>query len=161
MALVTPMAGNAMPWWWDTYIDKNNLWPHWEVLARFARGVDRRRRDIESVRSTVGLGGGAKASLQGLVSPAGAVLWIYDRERITDFGQEDRPLLAAERPVRLEGMLGGTFRVEVWDPWTGEILRRVEEKTADGVLTFALPPCRRDVAVKAVKLGSTRLRLRW
>jgi hypothetical protein len=33
-------SGAAMLWWWDSYIDPKNLYPHFGALARFLKGVD-------------------------------------------------------------------------------------------------------------------------
>jgi len=161
LAFVTPLAGNAMPWWWDTYVEKNKLYFHWAALTRFAQGIDRRGKNHELVRSRIRLGDDTWANIQGLVSPSEALLWVYDEARIAQPEHADRPLLIAERPVRLEGMLGGTFRVEVWDTHEGKPLRRATAKSADGALEFVLPKCSRDVAVKVTRLGEARPILRW
>ena len=162
MAFVTPLAGSAMPWWWDTYIDKNDLYGHWAALAKFAKGVDRRGKQFEVVRSKIRLGEDAWASMQGLVSPSEAFLWIYDEARILSPEHAGRPLVIADRPVKLGGMLGGRFRVEIWDTHEGKVLGKpTTADTTDGVLTFTLPKCDRDIAVKIVKEGEPRPRLEW
>jgi hypothetical protein len=160
------MAGSAMPWWWDTYIDKNELYPHWVALTTFAKGVDRRGKDYEPVRSTAKLGDGAWAAVQGIVCPSEAILWVYDESRIAPAEQAARPLLLQPRPVTLAGMLGGPFRVEVWDTYAGKIIQESSVTTApDGTLTFTVPPCDRDVAVKVLRDAADgrggRARIQW
>ena len=161
LAFMTPLAGNAMPWWWDTYIEKNDLYGHWAALAKFAQGVDRRGKDYEVIRSRIKLGDDAWASVQGLVAPAEALLWVYDEARILHPEQAGRPLLIADRPMKLHGMLGGTFRVEVWDTYEGKILAATAADTADGTLAFTLPKCDRDIAVKIVKEGEAHPAIEW
>jgi hypothetical protein len=39
-SLMSPSAGTAMLWWWDSYIDPKNLYPHFGAVARFLKGVD-------------------------------------------------------------------------------------------------------------------------
>ncbi|NQT51466.1 DUF5060 domain-containing protein, partial [bacterium] len=152
LAFTAPLAGSAMPWWWDTYVDKNELYPHWSALAAFAKGVDRRGKNYELVRSSVKLGDTAQASLQGIVAPHEAYLWVHDARRIAPADQAERPLLIEPRPVTLAGMLGGSFRVEIWDTYAGKVVQTLTATTTtDGTLTFALPPCDLDVAVKVVK----------
>jgi len=160
-AWTMPLAGSAMPWWWDTYVDKHELYSHWSALARFARGADRRGRGYELVRSRIKVGDDVWASMQGLVSPAEACLWVYDEARIARPEQAGRPLLFAERAVRLDGMLGGTFRVEIWDTYAGKVIGHSEARTTDGLLSFKLPKCDRDIAVKIARVGSARPRLEW
>jgi len=161
LALTTPLAGNAMPWWWDTYVDKNKLYFHLAALARFARGIDPRGRNYELVRSKVQISEGVWANLQGLLAPSEAYLWVHDEERILRPERAERPLLPAPRPVRLDGMLGGTFQIEVWDPYEGKVIAQSTATTADGTLKFDLPACNRDVAVKVYRDGSARPRLEW
>ena len=163
LTLVTPLAGNAMPWWWDTYVDKNKLYPHWAAVARLAAGVDRRGREFELLRSTTRLSDDATASLQGIVAPDEALLWVYDPARIGNPDHTDRPLLFEERPMSLRGMLGGDFRVEVWDTYDGTILRTTQATSNDGTLSFVLPKCNRDIAVKITKVrgGKDVPRLEW
>jgi hypothetical protein len=155
-----------MPWWWDTYVDKNDLYGHWRALAAFAQGVDRRGKDFELVRSTVRPTDDTAATLQAILAPSEAYLWLHDEGRIAPADQAERPLLTGARPVLLEGMLGGRFRVEVWDPHEGKVLQATTvTTTADGALSFDLPPCERDVAVKVVKESLAghggRPRLTW
>ena len=167
LALTTPMAGSAMPWWWDTYIDKNDLYAHWQGLVKFAAGHDRRGRNYELVRSKVEIAEGRWASLQGIIAPSEALLWVHDQASIAQAQQADRPLLVARRTVRLEGMLAGTFRIELWDTRAGKVLSESAATTSpDGTLTFDLPPCERDMAVKVmlhkdIKNGVSRPRLTW
>ncbi|MFP4055551.1 MAG: DUF5060 domain-containing protein [Candidatus Brocadiia bacterium] len=161
LAFCTPLAGNAMPWWWDTYIEKNDLYHHWAALAEFARGVDRRGRDYQVVRERVAVGKDAWANVQGLVCPSQAFLWVYDEGRIQRPEHAGRPLLYAERRVKLEGMLGGAFRVEVWDTHEGKVVQRSTVETDDGGLVVTLPSCTRDIAVKVVSEEAERPRVVW
>jgi len=166
LTFVTPMAGSAMPWWWDTHVDKNDLYGHWAALAKFAAGIDRRGKHYEVLRSKIPVFQGEGApdawvSMQGLVSPSEAFLWVYDEARILRPEHAGRPLLVAERTVRLRGMLGGTFRVEIWDTREGKVLSRATASTADGELAFTLPKCSHAIAVKIVKEGEAVPRLEW
>jgi len=151
LTFVTPFAGNAMPWWWDTFVDKNKLYPHWAALGKFAKDVDRRGKSFELVQSRVQVGDDAQASLQGLVAPSEAYLWVYDPARITRTDHAERPLLFAPRPVKLHGLLGGKFRVEIWDTLEGKVLSESTASTEDGSLAFTLPKCDRDIAVRIRK----------
>ncbi|MBM4082328.1 MAG: DUF5060 domain-containing protein, partial [Planctomycetes bacterium] len=41
-----PMPGNAMPWWW-VFIDERNLYSHFKALAHFAKGEERRGKNLK------------------------------------------------------------------------------------------------------------------
>ena len=149
LALLTPLAGNAMPWWWDTFIEKNNLYHHWAALTKFVEGIDRRGKDFELVRSKLRLSDNVALSLQGLVSPAEAYLWVYDDAMVFRPDVARRPVLTQPRPLQIHGMLGGTFEVEFWDARSGKIIRRQTVTSEDGTLNLTLPPAEADLAVKA------------
>ncbi len=163
LAFLTPMAGNAMPWWWDTFIEKNNLYHHWAALVKFAEGIDRRGRDFELVRSRVALSENVTLSLQGLVSPGEAYLWIYDDAMVFRPEVARRPVLTKPRPLQLHGMLGGAFRVEFWDARAGKIVARKAIASRDGTLKLTIPAADSDIAVKAVwqRPEKARPRIEW
>jgi len=164
LAFTMPFAGNAMPWWWDTFVDKNKLYSHWAALGKFAKDMDRRSKNYELIASQVKAGDDAPpVSLRGLVAPGEAVLWVYDEARIARPEQAGRPLLFAERPLRLHGMLGGVFRVEVWDTYEGKLLSESTVTASDGTLSLTLPKCNQDVAVKVVREAPVKAlpRVEW
>ncbi|MBM4040719.1 MAG: DUF5060 domain-containing protein [Planctomycetes bacterium] len=163
LAFVSPFAGNAMPWWWDTFVDKNKLYGHWAVLGRFAKDVDRRGKNYELVRSQVKVSDDATVNIQGMVAPSEAFLWVGDEARIARPEHADRPLLLAERPIRLHGMLGGTFRIEVWDTLDGKLVSEATAATDDGTLSLVLPKTSHPLAVKIIKSqpGKALPRFEW
>ncbi|MFW6164367.1 MAG: cellulase family glycosylhydrolase, partial [Planctomycetota bacterium] len=160
-AFVTPLAGSAMPWWWDTWVDKNELYGHWAALAKFAKGVDRRSKHYEVIRSRIRVGEDLWASMQGLVCPSEAFLWVYDAGQVLRPEHPSGPLLLDGRTVKLRGLLGGTFRVEIWHTATGEPLDQTTARTDDGVLAFPLPKSDRDLAVKITRQGTVEPTLEW
>ncbi len=176
LAFTMPFAGNAMPWWWDTFIDKNKLYGHWANLVRFAAGHDRRGKGYELLTSNVQAGSQttnlpqvanlrelAQVSLQGLVSPSEAFLFIYDEARILRPEHADRPLLFAERPLRLRGLLGGKFDVQIWDAFDGKVLSESVATTDDGTLGLVLPKSSRPIALRITKQMPAKAlpRLEW
>lgn len=53
-AVLSGSAGTAMLWWWDNYIDPNDLYYHFQPLAQFVEGTDwpragLRDADVETV----------------------------------------------------------------------------------------------------------------
>jgi hypothetical protein len=80
-AALAGAAGAAMPWWWDTYIDRQNLYSLYEPLALFAR---------DALWDTPGL---APAQMR-LV--AGDSL-TYDRVRVDEFSRDFNAAVAPDR----------------------------------------------------------------
>jgi hypothetical protein len=160
-ALMTPLAGNAMPWWWDTHIEKNDLYYHWRALTRFAGGIDRRGKTFRIIRSKARVSTGRYASLRALTAPGEIHLWVYDAQRFRNAERPEHPLLHEEKAVRLDGVLGGNYDIEIWDTYKGEVTHRRELCASNGVLRFSLPPCEQDIAVRLMRQGGGQLTLDW
>ncbi len=45
-------SGAAMSWWWDNYIDPQNLYPLYRVMADFVKGIDWVREDFQTIDAT-------------------------------------------------------------------------------------------------------------
>jgi len=157
---MTPVAGSALSWWWDSHVEADDLYHHIRALAAFVKGEDRRGRQFEFIESELRAGAADRASARGpqakvcgVISPSIAYLWIYDPERIHKPELAMRPFLPNGATFQLEGMLGGTFTVEIWDTYDGRAIdwRKVESRS--GRLSIAIPPTARDVAVKVKKPG--------
>lgn len=170
LAFTMPFAGNAMPWWWDTFVDKNQLYPHWAALARFAAGLDRRGKNYEFVVSQARLGEAGEpgeaqgvASLQAMVAPSEAFLFVYDEARILRPELAERPLLLAERPVRLHGLLDGAFRVAVWDATAGAVLSETTARAEGGTVSLVLPKSNHPLAVRVTREAPAKAlpRIEW
>ncbi|MBN1679907.1 MAG: DUF5060 domain-containing protein [Anaerolineae bacterium] len=65
-------AGGAMPWWWDTYIDRQNLYGIFTPLAQFSKAVAWNTADLVPVEAGIRL------------ADPGA----YDAVRVSDFNRE-------------------------------------------------------------------------
>lgn len=71
-AALSGAAGGAMPWWWDSYIDQENLYNIFTPLALFSQGIPWNSPDLHPI--SVGL------------SAENAV--VYEPLRINDFNRE-------------------------------------------------------------------------
>jgi len=150
---MSPAAGTAMPWWWDTHIEPNHLYRHFAGLSRFAKDEDRRGRRFRPVRAMLDASANRRAGVQGLLDSAGGYLWIYDPVWLDNpEAPEPRPI-GAGLVVNVLGILDGPYSVEVW-PTTDERKPAVSRPTAeDGKLSISLPEFTGDVAVKLKFLG--------
>jgi len=57
--------GSAMTWWWDNYIDPQNLYYHYKPLSSFLAGIPLKTKNYKKVSSTTS--GGGKSDL--IISP--------------------------------------------------------------------------------------------
>ena len=149
-------AGNAMPWWWDSLIDKNQLYAHFGALARFLADIDRRGVIWESWQEKwpVKMPKGQSESLRffGLKSPTLTMGWACDskgmryQDRVTP--QEFRGL-----QFYLRDLTPGRYSVEFWNTREGLLLSREPMSTDDqGRILVSLPPFNNDIAFKAKAL---------
>jgi hypothetical protein len=86
----------------------------------------------------------------GLAGERTNVLWLHNRESTwrTDYdGRKPTTLtgLTASVPVRTDG----SWQIEWWNTWTGEVIRRVRVRSQSGKLELAVPDLERDIAVLA------------
>lgn len=55
--------GAAMSWWWDTYIDPQNLYTHFKPLGTFISSINLKNDNYKRVATTVSGGGNADLSI--------------------------------------------------------------------------------------------------
>lgn len=159
----TGYAGGAMYWWWDNYIDPNNLWPHFKGLADFLGDVDLTLLAPTTV--TVSSQEVTGVALQGDV---GALLWVrsnhytigavqaaYDqalraalkaKRKFTDWRYEP-PVLTAIT-VTLSGLQDGDYLVRWYSPTEQRWSKEETVQVTKGAATLVIPHLQRDVAAQ-------------
>jgi len=145
-----PFAGSAMQWWWD-FIDYRNLYHYFRPLVLYARGEDRRGRNLR-IAPAYALQSGGSEILRGigvccLKNDEQAYLWVYDRAIVAKelaAPREEHPAV----DVLVSGLKPGTYRIEHWNTFTGEVVARAEVPAKGDVLRFPLPPFRSNMAIK-------------
>jgi hypothetical protein len=154
-SFMSPAAGAAMPWWWDTHIEPNNLYGQFGGLAAFARDEDRRGRNFTSVRAMIDAPGNRKLAVQGLLDNAGGYLWVYNPSWVEKAESRDEKPVAAGAVVRLTGLLDGGYTVELWATVGGNHQPSQRLNARNGTLSIALPEFGRDLAAKVKFLGTS------
>ena len=151
----TPWAGSALPWWWDTHIDADNLYYHLAALAKIAKGEDRRGHNFRVVETRIATGQGRQANVRGILAPSLAYVWIFDAAYMKDPTLTVDPVVPEESTFKLVGMKDGLYAVETWDTWTGKRLTRAQVRAANGRIRLTIPPSQSDLLAK-VKLIAGR-----
>jgi hypothetical protein len=148
--------GNAMPWWWDSMIDKNQLYFHFGALARFLGDVDRRGSEWKSWHELWpikgSMGQDERLGFYGLRSSNLILGWICDEKGMN---HHDRATPQEYRGLRfyLAKIEAGTYEIEFWDTREGRpIAKKRIEVEADESPLVQLPPFKNDVAFKMKKL---------
>ena len=146
-----PFAGNGLSWWWD-FIDDRDLYYMFRPIAEFARGEDRRRRNLKmSDGSLHAPGGAAVAELAAITfqNDRSGYFWVYERRLLRaesdfDFTPEERKDLT----LKLAGLKDGTYRIEFWDTRKGECIHELTAEAKDGSLPCPVPLFTADIAGK-------------
>ena len=170
-AWVTTLPATPLTWWED-FVDEYELWGHYAAFARYAAGEDKRARGLGMDRPPV-LDAAHKEIprlfTRVLRNRTSGYAWVYDEEYY-EFGstqmawqrQNDYQAmfhLERERATRrfkgaqaiINGLDEGTFDVEVWDTYKGEVVATAEIESADGTMIVPLPEFSRDIALKFSK----------
>ncbi|HYX33925.1 MAG TPA: DUF5060 domain-containing protein [Oligoflexus sp.] len=145
-----PAAGNAMPWWWDSHIEPNNLYYHFAALSRFATGLDRREHAFTPVRQKLRMEVGEQAyefDLIGLQSPEYSMFWLCDSMGMNLKGRS-QPLAYEEVKIALENFQEESYEIEFWDTYRGAVHQKAFIKSGQGKLALELPRFSNDIAFK-------------
>jgi hypothetical protein len=155
MQLMTDSAGNAMPWWWDTYIEPFDLYHMFDSVARFARGIDRRTAHLQPIRLSMTLGENHYVKIAGLQNRNSIYLWFYNSDLVLhpEMSRQGK-LLTKEVKVYFKGMMDGRYTVEYWDTYKGIIFNSFELDASNGEFSIKLHETDWDYAVKIERLDT-------
>lgn len=143
-------SGNAMPWWWDSHIEPNNLYYHFAGLARFAEGLDRRQYAFTSIRQKLRMQVGEEFydfDLIGLQSPEYSMFWLCDSLGMNLKGRSQH-FAFEDVKIALENFKEGRYEVEFWDTYRGTVAKKTTTKAEPGRLALELPRFSNDIAFK-------------
>ena len=113
-------AGAPMLWWWDNYVEPNDLYYHYRAVGRFLAGVDWTGVPWVPLRD----GGKSALRLVGIRSGTHALLWFQDRRNTWDRRvQKKEPARLLDRfALRIPGIQRGAYRVEWFDTYNGHAI---------------------------------------
>ncbi|MBN1916995.1 MAG: cellulase family glycosylhydrolase [Verrucomicrobia bacterium] len=155
LAATTPAAGNAMPWWWDTHIDPNDLYKRFAPVARFLDGVDRRGRHDEFLEREITIAPGRTVRMQGIADRTSAFVYVYDAERIRVPDEAKlRDALPRSFVLTLDGMLGGDYAIEIVRAESGVVAQTLQATADAGRLSIDLPQSHEPLAIKVTRVGA-------
>jgi len=153
---VLPMFGTALFWEWP-FIHNFGLYTHYQALARFWKGEDRRGQHLQVSDASLRLPTGSSLTLGvvGMQSEDRAFLWVYDGQKYNGKRGTPNPERFEGVGVEVRALQAGRYRVEYWDTLKGE-LRQFSEGTvaSDGLLPLVLPVFQGDLAVKVKRVQS-------
>ncbi|MCX7984828.1 MAG: cellulase family glycosylhydrolase [Bacteroidetes bacterium] len=149
-----------MSWWWDSYIDKYDLWHEYNNLTRFAQFIDFNSKNLRFITLTAGYER-AKPSEQvscfvrALYFGTNCALWIKNdayKWWLLSEGKEPAIVPSFVQPV--PAMLPGTYTAHWYDPQTGSFSTTVDTVVVDsnGSAVVQVPPVKYDIACLLTKI---------
>ncbi len=144
LSALSGSCGAGLPWYWDSKIEGENLYPQFVGVARLA-GADLRGERVSGLF-------GESGRVCGLVSREGAALYFFDPKVLSE-PDSDPSALRKGGKLELEGLLDGEYEVEVLNPRDGKRVDSVKRRASEGVLKVGIPGGAEDlvVQVKAVR----------
>ena len=154
-------AGTGMYWWWDIYIDANNLWHQFKGLSQFLSGVDLTKYQPFSSLKITGADGNP-GPVDGLgLRGENTLIWFrsdgYTVQASTEAGNGKpnsssySPALVEGLQLTLNGMADGVYVVSWYDPQTARWMGNYIVTARDHSLAIPIPAFRDDLAAKIVR----------
>jgi len=137
-------AGPGHAWHWDSYIDKNNLWYHFQRFNEAIKGIDPVKENFRAVTIQH-----HQLRIYVLVGDKTTLLWCRDAEN-----NWDNELVKGIPPAELDGLSVDISdlvkskkirRVKIYDPWKNENTKVKKEPL------ILLPDFKRSVVVRIEK----------
>ena len=161
LAWMSRSAGNAMPWWWDTHIEPNNLYSHFAALIRYDTGEDRRGADFRPIRQQLLRGQGRSVHLCGLATYHSFFGYVFDvGDVLAPNAERLQPLLERTKILTIRDMMAGKYVYEVWDTYAGEVVQQERLNCAGSSLELKLPVSDRDFAIKLRRVETPSMRIK-
>ena len=159
-------TGTGMYWWWDTYIEPNDLWYHFDSIHTFLAGEDISTYTPFSPLEIEGIGETQTMAVGlGMRSEQAILLWLRDRDYTTqaaqrayedaivagtaaDFWYEPEPV--SDQQLSLPEVPDGDYVVRWYNPQTIEWLGEEVVTAENNSLTIPIPTFTRDIAAQII-----------
>lgn len=137
-------AGPGHAWHWDSYIDKNNLWFHFQRFAEAIKGIDPVQEKFVPVKIFQD-----KLRIYGLVGSKTILLWCRDsqNDRQTELVNGISPEIKTGLSVDVSSLVNKSNikNATFYDPWKNEWTN------GKNVSLIQLPDFKRSVVVRISK----------
>ncbi len=155
-------AGTGMYWWWDIYIDPNNLWCQFKGLASFIEGEDLTHyQPVATLKISDSRGNDGPVAGLALQGEA-TLVWLRSDAYTVQAAlgsQEDAIGMDGYSPPLLKGLYltlvdlpDGSYRLRWFDPQEAKWLDEQVVTAQNNILVVRIPDFREDLAAKIVPI---------
>lgn len=163
-AMFTGFGAPAMYWWWDEYLDPQNLWGITKGLSRLIQDFDiasMKKMKFKTMKKTQGYA---------LVDSMGTLAWVRHvehhraallrrkTEELRNALKQNRKPRKVLAPIVKAGVVSvpvdvdGKYSVEVLNPISGKVLQKSSKVSKSGKVQVKLKKFRGDVALRLVQV---------
>ena len=146
--LFSESMGSGMTWWWDDYVDPEDLYLHFGGLAAFVDGVafDREGFTRSPARATAP---GRRLRAHLLAGSGTSLAWVENAGHTwssPDGSTVEGGELSLAGVPPLDG--DARWRARWMDPYTGRVVEDATVVTREGAAVIPVPPFTRDLALR-------------
>jgi len=151
-AAMSGSFGGAVNWWWDSYIEPNNLYYQYKALANFVEDINW-AKNWSAVKISSPEASPSdilnKVRVLGLSNSDEAIIWIQNKESnwYSNY-QGFQPESLNDISFYILGFSVGQYSLEWWDTWKGEVINQTKVSSTNGKLMIKVPQLERDLAIK-------------
>ncbi|MBN1257052.1 MAG: hypothetical protein JXA52_05045, partial [Planctomycetes bacterium] len=145
-------SGTPMNWWWDYYLEANELQYHYQVLSQFLEGVDWTLPKQSMVSDS-----DHQARVMVLIDSKWTGIWVQNKAATWENRLENKsePQVMTDVTVRLSGYEAGYYLIEWMDPYNGETISTEIKAPEKGNFSLPVPPFNQDIAGRLLLLKET------
>ncbi len=139
-------SGTALAWWWER-LDERHHYPHYRPLSRFLADVPWTGGELQAFTDETADGA---VRVVGLRTSEAAWVWCFHRAAAWrhQVSEGRPPGIVRDARVHLRGLQPGRYRVEWWDPQTGEVRPGGAVVVAAEAAALPVPEFAWDLALK-------------
>lgn len=138
-------SGTAMFWWWDQ-LDRQDAYHHYQPLSTFLADVS--FAEMKQLRAKAS--GGRPLGYQGNDC---AYVWLFNPEATwwNLVVEKRQPADIKDAKMEVQGLQPGNYRVEWWDTYEGQVIKKESVSPSGRSLPLTVPPFSRDIACKVFR----------
>lgn len=143
-----------LSWWWDSYVDRKNLWSEYASLSRFADSLDFNsdHLDFKTLKAGYSTASPQKqiaCMVRCIVAGDGCAVWFKNPDYAWSLvyeGKKPRELEAFTQTV--PDLAPGRYSIAWYNPQSGEFTGKPLEDAVkdDGILSLTVPSFSKDLA---------------
>lgn len=152
VSALSGLSGTVMFWWWET-LDEMNAYEHYKPLAKFLSRIPFTRGDLQPIKAIIS---DKRIRVVGLQGRNCAYIWLFnsDGSWYKLIVEKTIPTTIKGAVLVLSGLTIGTYQVQWWDTYKGEVVQMDQVHAENGILSLTVPDFLLDIACQIEQITS-------